>query len=39
LFFPNAPYILQVNKEGLIRGFAYEINKDPKWVHVEWILE
>jgi lysyl-tRNA synthetase class II len=29
----------QVNKEGLIRGFAYEIKKDTKWVHVEWILK
>ena len=25
----------QVNKEGLIRGFRYEINKDLKWTSVE----
>lgn len=25
----------QINKEGLIRGFGYEINQDPKWKTVE----
>jgi hypothetical protein len=25
----------QINKEGLARGFGYEINQDPKWTTVE----
>lgn len=29
----------QVNKEGLIRGFGYEINQDPKWLTVEGFLQ
>jgi len=28
----------QVNKEGLIRGFGYEINEDPKWVMVQGFM-
>ena len=29
----------QVNKEGLIRGFKYEIVKDPKWTTIEGFLK
>jgi hypothetical protein len=29
----------QTNKEGLIRGFGYEINEDPKWTTVEGFLK
>ena len=29
----------QINKEGLIRGFGYEINQDPKWTTVEGFLK
>jgi len=29
----------QINKEGLIRGFGYEINQDPKWTIVEGFLK
>jgi hypothetical protein len=29
----------QVNKEGLIRGFGYEINQDPKWTTVDGFLK
>jgi hypothetical protein len=29
----------QVNKEGLIRGFAYEINEDPEWTTVSSFLK
>jgi hypothetical protein len=29
----------QINKEGLIRGFGYEINKDPNWKTVETLLK
>ncbi len=29
----------QVNKEGLIRGFGYKINQDPKWLTVEEFLK
>lgn len=28
----------QINKEGLVRGFGYEINQDPKWTTVEQFL-
>ncbi|MCL2561163.1 MAG: DUF695 domain-containing protein [Rikenellaceae bacterium] len=28
----------QVNKEGLIRDFKYEISEDPKWTNVEGFL-
>ncbi|MBE7175153.1 MAG: DUF695 domain-containing protein [Mucilaginibacter polytrichastri] len=28
----------QINKEGLIRAFAYEISKDPTWAHMNGIL-
>ena len=28
----------QINKEGLIRGFGYEINQDLKWITVESFL-
>lgn len=28
----------QINKEGLIRGFGYEINQDPKWTTVNGFL-
>lgn len=28
----------QINKEGLIRGFGYEINQDPKWETVKKYL-
>lgn len=29
----------QVNKEGLIRSFGYEINEDPKWAMVDEFLK
>ncbi|MCA6368826.1 MAG: DUF695 domain-containing protein [Cytophagales bacterium] len=29
----------QVNKEGLIRGFGYEINEDPKWTTVQAFMK
>lgn len=29
----------QVNKEGLVRGFSYEIKQDPKWMTVEKFLK
>jgi hypothetical protein len=29
----------QVNKEGLIRGFGYEINQDPQWTTVDGFLK
>jgi hypothetical protein len=29
----------QVNKEGLIRGFGYEINEDPKWTTVQGFMK
>lgn len=29
----------QTNKEGLIRGFGYEINQDPKWTTVDGFLK
>ena len=29
----------QTDKEGLIRGFGYEINQDPKWATVEGLLK
>jgi hypothetical protein len=29
----------QVNKEGLIRGFGYEINEDPKWTTVQEFMK
>jgi len=29
----------QINKEGLIRGFGYEINQDPKWDIVKGFLK
>lgn len=28
----------QINKEGLVRSFGYEINQDPKWKTVEQFL-
>ena len=28
----------QINKEGLVRGFGYEINQDPKWKTVSGFL-
>ena len=28
----------QINKEGLVRGFGYEINQDQKWTTVEGFL-
>ena len=30
---------IQVNKEGLIRGFGYEINEDPKWTTVQGFMK
>ena len=29
----------QINKEGLLRGFGYEINKDPNWDRVEVFMK
>ena len=29
----------QVNKEGLIRGFGYEINQDPNWTFVQEFIK
>lgn len=29
----------QINKEGLVRGFGYEINQDPKWTTVSGFLK
>ena len=29
----------QIDKEGLVRGFGYEINKDPKWLTVQAFLK
>ena len=29
----------QINKEGLIRGFGYEINKDPSWATVKEFMK
>ena len=29
----------QINKEGLIRGFGYEINEDPKWKTISGFLK
>jgi hypothetical protein len=29
----------QINKEGLARGFGYEINQDPKWTTVSGFLK
>jgi hypothetical protein len=29
----------QINKEGLIRGFGYEISEDPKWTIVQGLLK
>jgi hypothetical protein len=29
----------QINKEGLIRGFGYEINQDPQWTTVKELLK
>lgn len=29
----------QINKEGLVRGFGYEINQDPKWKIVSGFLK
>jgi Family of unknown function (DUF695) len=29
----------QTNKEGLLRGFGYEINQDPKWTTVDGFLK
>lgn len=29
----------QINKEGLVRGFGYEINQDPKWKTVSGFLK
>ncbi|MFI5196774.1 MAG: DUF695 domain-containing protein [Chitinophagales bacterium] len=29
----------QVNKKGILRGFGYEINKDPDWDSVETFLQ
>ncbi len=29
----------QTNKEGLIRGFGYEINQDPKWTTADGFLK
>ena len=30
---------IQINKEGLVRGFGYEINQDPKWSTVSGFLK
>lgn len=29
----------EINKEGLVRGFGYGINEDPKWKTVEGLLK
>ena len=29
----------QINKEGLTRGFGYEINQDPQWAIVKGLLK
>lgn len=30
---------LQINKKGLVRGFGYEINQDPKWTRASLFLK